>query len=102
MVQHIRDAYMKRNAYMLQGEFEASQVLMLAEEVGEFVAEYRRCIGMARRKGDINNLRKELADVVISAYANAAELGIDLDTEIEIKLEEIFSRGWSEAAHDGM
>lgn len=70
------------------------QVLCLAEEVGEFVGAYRRWSGQARRGGTFTEMRAELADVVITAYVTAHELGIDLDRAIEDKLSVIFTRGW--------
>lgn len=54
------------------------QLLALAEEAGEFVGAYRRCAGMARRCGTAHEVRAELADVVITAYVTAAELGVAL------------------------
>jgi NTP pyrophosphatase (non-canonical NTP hydrolase) len=57
-------------------------VLALAEEAGEFVGAYRRFTGLARRAGTAAQMHAELADVVITAYVTAAELGIDLDTEL--------------------
>lgn len=70
------------------------QVLALAEETGEFVGAYRRWSGQARRTGTFEEMRAELADVVICAWLTAAELGIDLEAAIGDKLEVIFERGW--------
>jgi NTP pyrophosphatase (non-canonical NTP hydrolase) len=72
------------------------QALNLAEEVGEFVGAYRRWKGLARRSGTAEQMCAELADVVITAYVTAEELGIDLDREIADKLKVVFSRGWRE------
>ena len=55
------------------------QVLALAEEAGEFVGAYRRFAGMARRSGTAHDVRAELADVVITTYVAAVELGIEVD-----------------------
>lgn len=75
------------------------QVLALAEEVGEFVGAYRRHAGLARRSGTAVEMQAELADVVITAYVTAEELGFDLDQAIADKLEIIYSRGWREASN---
>ena len=77
------------------------QALALAEEVGEFVGAYRRWSGQARRTGSFSDVQTELADVVITAYVTAHELGIDLDAVIADKLEEIFTRGWREEPAGG-
>lgn len=55
------------------------QVLGLAEEAGEFVGAYRRWSGLARRAGTAADMQAELADVVITTYVTAAELGLLLD-----------------------
>jgi len=75
---------------------QSRQVLCLAEEVGEFVGAYRRWAGLARRSGGAEDMRAELADVVLAAYVTAAELAIDLDAAIDTKLAAIFTRGWRE------
>lgn len=72
------------------------QVLALAEETGEFVGAYRRFAGLARRSGTAEEMHAELADVVITAYVTAEELGFDLDKAIADKLAVVFSRGWRE------
>ncbi len=70
------------------------QVLCLAEESGEFTAAYRRHAGMARRRGTWDDVRAELADVVITAYVTAHVLGIDLDAAWHEKAQIVLSRGW--------
>ncbi|MTE12620.1 MazG nucleotide pyrophosphohydrolase domain-containing protein [Nocardia aurantiaca] len=72
------------------------QVLALAEEAGEFVGAYRRWSGQARRTGTFDEMKAELADVVITAWVAAAELGIDLDAAVADKLAVIYDRGWRE------
>jgi NTP pyrophosphatase (non-canonical NTP hydrolase) len=72
------------------------QVLNLAEEVGEFVGAYRRWSGQARRTGTAGEMREELADVIITAFVTAQELGVDIQTVIAAKLDRIHSRGWRE------
>jgi NTP pyrophosphatase (non-canonical NTP hydrolase) len=76
------------------------QVLCLAEEVGEFVAAYRRAQGMARRPGPMADVEAELADVVITAYVTAHVLNIDLMDAIDNKLTIIFTRGWRDVQRD--
>ncbi|HEX5120465.1 MAG TPA: hypothetical protein VFW65_35235 [Pseudonocardiaceae bacterium] len=55
------------------------QVLNLIEEAGEFIGAYRRCAGLARRRGNLQDVHAELADVLITAYVTAAELGLTID-----------------------
>jgi NTP pyrophosphatase (non-canonical NTP hydrolase) len=74
------------------------QVLNLAEEAGEFVGAYRRWTGQARRTGTAAAMHEELADVIITAFVTAHELGVDIDQVIAIKLHKIHTRGWREAA----
>jgi NTP pyrophosphatase (non-canonical NTP hydrolase) len=71
-----------------------TQVLCLAEEAGEAVGAYRRWSGQARRSGTFEELRAELADVVITAYVLANFLDTDLDQAIESKMQKILTRGW--------
>ncbi|WP_369794633.1 MazG nucleotide pyrophosphohydrolase domain-containing protein [Kutzneria sp. 744] len=68
----------------------------MAEECGEFVGAYRRWSGQARRTGTAEELRAELADVVITAFVAAEELGIDLDQAITEKAGVVLTRGWRE------
>lgn len=72
------------------------QALALAEEVGEFVGAWRRWRGQARRGGTLDEVRTELADVVITAYVLDAEYALRLDDAIQEKLKIVFSRGWRE------
>ena len=72
------------------------QVLALAEEAGEFTAAYRRWDGLARRTGPWDDVRAELADMVITVYVTADVLGIDLDAAWRAKAEVVFTRGWRE------
>lgn len=72
------------------------QVLCLAEEVGEFVAAFRRAVGMARRGGPWEHVEEELADVVIAAYVAGAVLGIDLDAAVAVKAQMVMARGLRE------
>lgn len=72
------------------------QVLGLAEETGEFVGAYRRWSGQARRSGTAEEMHEELADVIITAFVTACELGVDIDAVITAKLRKIHARGWRE------
>jgi NTP pyrophosphatase (non-canonical NTP hydrolase) len=72
------------------------QVLGLAEEAGEFVGAYRRWSGQARRSGTAEEMYEELADVIITAFVTACELGVDIDAVIASKLRKIHTRGWRE------
>ncbi len=69
-------------------------VLALAEEVGEFVGAYRRWSGQARRTGTAEDMWEELADVIITAFVTAQELGIDINAVIAAKLHKVHTRGW--------
>lgn len=91
-------ARIKRIADTIEAKFPtndllAQQVMCLAEEAGEFVKESRRFLGMARVKGDIAEVKAELADVVITAYVTAEMFGFDLDAAIERGLLKIDNRG---------
>lgn len=55
------------------------QALALVEEAGELTGAYRRWTGRARRTGTAKEFHLELADVVITSYVTAAELGHRLD-----------------------
>ncbi len=74
------------------------QALCVAEEAGEVVGAYRRFAGKARRKGTLEDVRSEIADVLITVSIFARLLGIDIDSAVEDKLAVIYSRGWSESA----
>ncbi|WP_067831114.1 MazG nucleotide pyrophosphohydrolase domain-containing protein [Actinomadura kijaniata] len=76
------------------------QVMALAEEVGEFVGAYRRWSGNARRTGSFDDVRDELADVVITAYVTAAVLDVDLDEAVGAKAARLFTRGWRDGPAD--
>lgn len=69
-------------------------VLNVVGEAGEFAEAYRRHCGIARRPGSIEEVSKELADVIISATCAAELLGLDAATIVENKWEEIFKRGF--------
>ena len=70
------------------------QALARAEEVGEFVGAVRRFQGMARRTGSFDDVRHELADVVITAFVTAHEMSIDLEAAIGEKVAIMHDRGW--------
>lgn len=70
-----------------------AQVFVLAEEVGEFIQEWRRYTRRARTEGTLVRLFEELADVIISAEVFAALEGVDLDSCVAAKLEAIVERG---------
>lgn len=72
------------------------QTLCVGEEAGEFVGAVRKYLGMARRSGDFDSVRYELADVIISAYVAAEALQFDVDAAIEEKSVVILTRGWKQ------
>lgn len=85
---------LKENGFPDGFEGANRQALGLAEEVGEFVGAYRRWSGQARRTDTFEHVSEELADVIITAFVTAEELGIDIADELDKKLKVIFSRGW--------
>jgi NTP pyrophosphatase (non-canonical NTP hydrolase) len=68
----------------------------LAEEAGEAVKEGNKRIGFSRHLPDQAKEAEELADVVISAYAQAIMAGIDLDYAIQSKHTVLMSRSWKQ------
>lgn len=70
-----------------------TQVLCLAEEVGEAIQAYRRATGRARSTATWQQVAEELADVVIVAYVTAELAEIDLEEAIDNKLKAIKARG---------
>ena len=66
----------------------------VAEEAGEFVGAFNRFSGTSRRTGTKDEMAKELADVVLTAYMAADVLGIDLDAVVAEKAEIMRNRGW--------
>jgi NTP pyrophosphatase (non-canonical NTP hydrolase) len=70
-----------------------TQILCLAEEVGEAVQAYRRATGRARQSATWESVAEELADIVIVARVTALLAGIDLDTAVKQKLAAIEARG---------
>lgn len=66
--------WLRINGFCVDGS-DGGQWLALVEEAGEFTGAYRRWAGMARRTGSAADLWAECADVVITAYVLAAELG---------------------------
>ena len=75
-------------------EWVATQVIKLGSEVGEFLGAFDRYQGFARRAGDMKEVTKELADVVISAFVMFAVLEEDAEMHIKAKLHEIITRGY--------
>jgi NTP pyrophosphatase (non-canonical NTP hydrolase) len=70
-----------------------TQMLCLAEEVGEAIQAYRRATGRARSEAPWSAVEEELADIVIVTHVTAELLGIDLDQAIKKKLAAIEARG---------
>jgi NTP pyrophosphatase (non-canonical NTP hydrolase) len=68
----------------------------LAEEVGEAVKEGNKRIGFSRHLPDQDKEAEELADSVISAYAQAIMAGINLDNAIQKKHTVLMSRSWKQ------
>jgi NTP pyrophosphatase (non-canonical NTP hydrolase) len=75
-------------------EWRDSQAMCVVEEAGEFIGEYRRLKGFARRAGNREHMLEELADVVISALVMFENLDVDAAAAIEKKLRVIVTRGY--------
>lgn len=71
-----------------------SQAMCVVEEAGEFIGEYRRLRGFARRPGNREDLLSELADVIIAAGLMFSYLDADMHEEIQAKLRKIVTRGY--------
>ncbi len=70
--------------------------IAMVEEAGEAAGAYRRWRGCARRKGTIEELEDEIADVLLTTCILALNLGIDIDQAVMNKVDKIYSRGWNE------
>jgi NTP pyrophosphatase (non-canonical NTP hydrolase) len=77
------------------------QALCVAEEAGELVGAYRRWAGKARRRGTFEEVRLEVADVLIVTAVFAARAKVDIDQALADKLKIIYSRGWREPPAGG-
>ncbi len=70
------------------------RVMNVAGEAGEMAEAYRRLTGHARRTGTVEELSAEMADVVMTTYMAAHQLGIDLDAAISDKHAVVMTRGF--------
>jgi NTP pyrophosphatase (non-canonical NTP hydrolase) len=59
--------------------------MKLTEEAQEAADAWHRTTGLCRRTDTLDHVAEELADTVISAYALAQMLGLDLDAAIAAK-----------------
>lgn len=75
-------------------EWADAQAMCVVEEAGEFIGEYRRLRGFARRAGDREAMLAELSDVVIAAMVMFWNLDADPHTYIQDKLRTIVTRGY--------
>lgn len=71
---------------------EAQAVMCMAEEAGEAVKAARRYMGLARTVGTIEDLRDELADVLIATAGVAHMFGIDLNSAVGRRAEYVLAR----------
>jgi NTP pyrophosphatase (non-canonical NTP hydrolase) len=71
-------------------------VMGVAEEAGEFVGAYLRWAGQSRRTGTREEMAEELADVVVTAFAAAQVIGIDLHAAAVAKARKMLTRGFKE------
>lgn len=97
IAENLRDALEANrapNSAIASGDILDLQAICVAEEAGELIGAYRRWAGKARRKGTLDDVRQEIADLLICTSVFAVRLGIDIDKAIEGKLEVIYSRGW--------
>ncbi len=82
-----RNTDMKENLLLLKS-------MKLSEEVGELYNEILGHIGYIRKEKhtSFDNLKDELADVVITVFIMAEELWVDMEEVLEHKLKTINSR----------
>lgn len=66
----------------------------VAEEAGEFVGAFNKWSGTSRQTGTQDEMAKELADVILTAYMAAEVLGINLDEWVQRKAAIMNERGW--------
>lgn len=71
-------------------------VIKLGEEAGEVAGAYLRSTGQARRRGTTAELHEEVADVILTAFALAHALDMDINAVLAAKLHTIHTRGWRE------
>lgn len=71
-----------------------SQAMDVVEEAGEFIGEYRRLRGFARRAGDREKMLSELSDVIIASMIMFYLLDADPEDNIRTKLRKIITRGY--------
>lgn len=71
---------------LLKSRFIATHIALIHSEVSEALE--------ALRKGDGNNFAEEMADIIIRVTSVSAGLGIDLDAEVEKKMEINRGRGF--------
>ena|SRR5438309_9139355 len=71
-----------------------NQAMCVAEEAGEFLGEWRRLKGFARRAGNREDMLSELSDVVISAMIMFWNLGEYAEDHVRAKLLKIVTRGY--------
>jgi NTP pyrophosphatase (non-canonical NTP hydrolase) len=71
-----------------------NQAMCVAEEAGEFLGEWRRLKGFARRAGNREDMLSELSDVVISALVMFWNLGEHAEDHVRDKLLKIVTRGY--------
>lgn len=74
-------------------------VISLGEEAGELLGAYRRYSGRARRNGSLEEVRLEMADVLLNLAILADVLGIDIEAALQDKLKIVYSRGWREPGY---
>lgn len=68
----------------------------LAEEAGEAAKEANRRLGYSRHAANPDAEAEELADTIISAYAQAIMAGLDIDTAIQKKHHKLMNRSWKQ------
>jgi NTP pyrophosphatase (non-canonical NTP hydrolase) len=87
-------AYLAREAAARGGELPPLWhfAMKLTEEAQEAADAWHRTTGWCRRTDTLDHVSEELADTVISAYAMALLLGVDLDAAIGAKHEVLMTR----------
>lgn len=71
-----------------------TQAMKVAEEAGEFIGAYNRYKGFCRRKAELKEVQKELADVIIASFIMFAVLDADAQMYVKAKLFDVITRGY--------
>lgn len=68
----------------------------LSEEAGEATKAFNRLSGLSRKRGTVDELKRELGDVIYCAFILAEKLDIDLSESLDVNYDNVMSRGFHE------